>query len=771
MENVYINKLYLNNILVYSQMDEETDGDWVPFTFAAAEQNVHIKVKIGRCGGKEFSPQYPVYTGWNEKFSYIDFFYHSQGFDSIKRIELDINSNLKYTHVDSDICIIEFDVVKTKDTNLIDTYANFIQFSIPCFEVNTYYHDEYVSGDYNYFETSTAEDDVILFKTYTSADAYSTGFTGKGTLTTDKPNDTIYLSDDAGQSLSMNIVRIKNMEPDSLYITNIDDPEGLLLWTGFDTIYKTEVSGQTNTYDIKTNFRSNPNTLNHDKTASFVVNGVSINEGKLYSFKVYLTQAHNEWFDYMTYNDKTISPVEQNFDVEVLYDPNQIGFSDIYISEFIPIDSDWCTINGYRVEDVPGSSWDRLVINMTAIAQDEDGEERSAIIALDMVGIMAYIKVKQEAYVPTFKYPSWMDPFVTIYFGVGDKIWKNIKITSDMITDETPDVNILYEGKIWNAGNNSTEINLKEVLANNVSVEWGTGNGYYHLMQNQLKTMYLYTDNVLTNIFEIYYDYSFEPRLLNDPATYPYLQENIFNKVDPRQVVFTSIINAPSTGPFSTIFGYKHGDTYDAVNSSSPLSNGAVTYSVNASTLSDGDVPFFKANAAGTPNTVLDNFRVICEGNKYKYALYYLNKRGGWDWLLLNDASYVTSNKTSHTYTIEGDNPHSVNNPINRQIIPYMNNTKKTWTVFTDLFNGVDKLKVKTDGTTTKVHYTSEQQMKLMDNVFSSKQLYLHDFEENLIYAVNLDDSQMVFKTINQNGGKLFNCKLQLSQAQNRYTL
>lgn len=357
------------------------------------------------------------------------FFYHSQGFDLIKRIELDINSNLKYTHVDSDVCIIEFDVVKTKDTNLIDTYANFIQISIPCFEVNSYYLDEYVSGDYNYFETSTAEDDVILFKTYTSADASSTGFTGKGTLTTDKPNDTIYLSDDAGQSLSMNIVRIKNMEPDSLYITNIDDPEELLLWNDFGNLVKTAVSGQQNTYDIKANFRSNPNTLNHDKTASFVVNCVSINEGKLYSFTVYLTQAHNEWFDYMTYNDKTISPANQNFDVEVLYDSNQIGFSDIYISEFIPVDSDWCTINGYREEDVPGSSWNKLVINMTANAQDEGGEERSAIIALDMVGLMAYIKVKQEAYVPTFKYPSWMDPFVTIYFGEGDKIWKNIKIT------------------------------------------------------------------------------------------------------------------------------------------------------------------------------------------------------------------------------------------------------------------------------------------------------------------------------------------------------
>lgn len=135
-------------------------------------------------------------------------------------------------------------------------------------------------------------------------------------------------------------------------------------------------------------------------------------------------------------------------------------------------------------------------------------------------------------------------------------------------------------------------------------------------------------------------------------------------------------------------------------------------------------------------------FKVVCK-DKYKYALYYLNKNYAPDYILLNGTSIESHNITRSIVNNKYDNTSIQHGKVN-----YLNEVRKKWSLNTNLL--------------------TDEQAKLMCNVFESTEVYLHDFETNKIYPVNVTDSSYNVKTFLNNKRKLFNYSLTVEESQSR---
>lgn len=436
--------------------------------------------------------------------------------------------------------------------------------------------------------------------------------------------------------------------------------------------------------------------------------------------------------------------VQTNPDYNVLY---------IYLSmpEYktqIDDPSDWDTITSHFIR------LDRLVVE----AYDADSGET----------YVAYSWLKQLHLTEYTNVPSWSDMVCVIPSSSETITNTDFKV----MQDETE----IYSGTVLPTHEFKTEyagiVNVKDIIQNNLNILFVLNNNGQYIEGDQYKQFWVYTDDMPIYKINVYWNYDYQNVTRTpDLEETPFLNRCIFNKASRNQYIFASMISsmsAPSPMVLSAVSENEDGSE------SYLLSN--ITVDQNAKLISvraNPDTSYitfeFNPNRAPSSSYEFEEYEITDE--KYDYCLYYLNLYGGWDWLLLNDASTMGDDKQTTQYEFDSFNADGLSNynfnPIERRIYNTGNTVQHKWTVYTDLFLG-DRIfyNYDKDGYDNYEKLNANEQSKLMKHVFLSPQLFLHDFSTNLIYAVNLTDSSMTYKTILSNGNKLFNYKLELTQAQ-----
>lgn len=106
------------------------------------------------------------------------------------------------------------------------------------------------------------------------------------------------------------------------------------------------------------------------------------------------------------------------------------------------------------------------------------------------------------------------------------------------------------------------------------------------------------------------------------------------------------------------------------------------------------------------------------------YAIYYLNKRGGWDSFLI-EGKVVESNSYDRKYFGPFVQDNSVVGSSSKK--NYLTNIQKSFEMHTSWL-------------------TDEQSRKLADNLFCSPSVYVHDLKRNQIYAGNITNADVDYK-------------------------
>lgn len=410
--------------------------------------------------------------------------------------------------------------------------------------------------------------------------------------------------------------------------------------------------------------------------------------------------------------------------------------------------SDWSISSSHFIRS------DRLVVE----AYDVDSGET----------YVAYSTLKQLHFTEYTNVPSWSD-MVCIIPSSKEIITNTV---FKIIQEDTE----IYAGTVLPTQHYKKEyaglVNVKDIIQNNLNILFVLNNNGQYVEDDQYKQFWVYTDDMPIYKINVYWNYDYQNvKRTPDLNETPFLNRCIFNKASRKQYIFASMISsmsAPSPMVLSAVSENEDG-TESYLLSNITVNQEARLISVMANPDTSYVTFEFNPNRAPSSSYEFEEYEITDE--KYDYCLYYLNLYGGWDWLLLNDASTMGDDKQTTQYEFDtfnaSDNSNFNFNPIERRIYNIGNVVQHKWTVYTDLFLG-DRVfyNYDKDGYDNYEKLNANEQSKLMKHVLLSPQLFLHDFSTNLIYAVNLTDSSMTYKTIISNGNKLFNYKLELTQAQ-----
>lgn len=126
------------------------------------------------------------------------------------------------------------------------------------------------------------------------------------------------------------------------------------------------------------------------------------------------------------------------------------------------------------------------------------------------------------------------------------------------------------------------------------------------------------------------------------------------------------------------------------------------------------------------------------------YALYYLNKFGGWD-------SFLIEGNVSKSKTVTH---HSLSKAFNNNTLEYENKTYLNEMVTSYVLN--------------TNYLTDEQSINLADNLLTSIQIYLHDLRNDKILPVNITDTKIDYKTYQNQGKKMVNYQINIKESQTK---
>ena len=126
-----------------------------------------------------------------------------------------------------------------------------------------------------------------------------------------------------------------------------------------------------------------------------------------------------------------------------------------------------------------------------------------------------------------------------------------------------------------------------------------------------------------------------------------------------------------------------------------------------------------------------------------KYCLYYLNARGGWDWLVIDGSEQKNYNYSRQTYTQNYDNTTLEAGKVN-----FRNDIQESWNLTTG--------------------YLTDTQSGQMFNLFGSVKVYLHNLETGKIIPVVITNTSQVEKTFRNQGRKLYNYTITVDNAQTK---
>lgn len=281
----------------------------------------------------------------------------------------------------------------------------------------------------------------------------------------------------------------------------------------------------------------------------------------------------------------------------------------------------------------------------------------------------------------------------------------------------------IYNGRAY-AKDNIVEIELNSILKHylieNINIDfegWQDNNGYV--------VARLIIDNDEYKIYNAYNDWSYE---VNDDKLISY---PISNVLDYRQRFYVSAINKLRSEGIPTVVDVK----VDGISDQEPqvINNQIMTKSImdlsNVSTIdvtTDGETLTYNVRCTNMP-----------------YAIYYLNKCGGYDSMLFNGASLKSSTIKNSEYSINEYNRHL------HSLKQYEKQIVQQWQLKSAILN--------------------DKQSELMNHLLTSPQMWLHDLNKDEIIPVIITDTTAQYKLRSNQNRKPIQYSLTVKSSKTHY--
>lgn len=194
-------------------------------------------------------------------------------------------------------------------------------------------------------------------------------------------------------------------------------------------------------------------------------------------------------------------------------------------------------------------------------------------------------------------------------------------------------------------------------------------------------------------------------------------------------------------GTLLASYGFVYDWSYEGWNGSArtlsnPINDHTVTgmYTFNTS-----------CSSAGTVSTAIGK---VATGNSCgDVALYYKNRKGGWDSFLIEGTVTKKDEYTKYTY----------NRSFNNNTLQFENGTYHSQIITNYVLN---------------TGWLSDQESdNLAFNLLSSNEVYLHNLCEDKVYPVVIKDNSATYKTYKNNSRKLVNYQINVEESQRKEVL
>ena len=326
--------------------------------------------------------------------------------------------------------------------------------------------------------------------------------------------------------------------------------------------------------------------------------------------------------------------------------------------------------------------------------------------------------VTQSASPHTYEYPIWKDIYVDLPYEHNH--FRLVNISTGFI---------MYEGMIYGAI--TSQVGITDVLRDYMTTVSDPFVNTFTSTQYLLVDMQTSQDGVnwqSSYTFRLYYNYSY------DEERKVYLEAQPIDYFDPRQYLlftFQSYDNikenieitkkfGTTSSQTQTISSYNEQKTY--------TSKAASNYSIKIKTSNEEKI--FKDRCTNT-----------------NYAVYYINRYGGWSWMLFQGKNLKTDKTKQSTYMMDFDN--NVGTEFNTKV--YQNDITETWQLTSD--------------------YLTDKQSELLKHLYSSPLVYLHDLKEDKVMSVLVDTKSFDYKTYRNQGRKMFTHTIKVNSSQTKIIL
>lgn len=326
--------------------------------------------------------------------------------------------------------------------------------------------------------------------------------------------------------------------------------------------------------------------------------------------------------------------------------------------------------------------------------------------------------VTQSASPHTYEYPIWKDIYVDLPYEHNH--FRLVNISSGFI---------MYEGMIY--GIITSQVGITDVLRDYMTTVSDPFVNTFTSTQYLLVDMQTSQDGVnwqSSYTFRLYYNYSY------DEERKVYLEAQPIDYFDPRQYLlftFQSYDNIKENIEITKKFGTTTSQTqsFSSYNEQKTYtSKAASNYSIKIKTSNEEKI--FKDRCTNT-----------------NYAVYYINRYGGWSWMLFQGKNLKTDKTKQSTYMMDFDN--NVGTEFNTKV--YQNDITETWQLTSD--------------------YLTDKQSELLKHLYSSPLVYLHDLKEDKVMSVLVDTKSFDYKTYRNQGRKMFTHTIKVNSSQTKIIL
>lgn len=326
--------------------------------------------------------------------------------------------------------------------------------------------------------------------------------------------------------------------------------------------------------------------------------------------------------------------------------------------------------------------------------------------------------VTQSASPHTYEYPIWKDIYVDLPYEHNH--FRLVNISSGFI---------MYEGMIY--GVITSQVGITDVLRDYMTTVSDPFVNTFTSTKYLLVDMQTSSDGVnwqSSYTFRLYYNYSY------DEERKIYLEAQPIDYFDPRQYLlftFQSYDNIKENIEITKKFGTTSSQTqsFSSYNEQKTYtSKAASNYSIKIKTSNEEKI--FKDRCTNT-----------------NYAVYYINRYGGWSWMLFQGKNLKTDKTKQSTYKMDFDN--NVGTEFNTKV--YQNDITETWQLTSD--------------------YLTDKQSELLKHLYSSPLVYLHDLKEDKVMSVLVDTKSFDYKTYRNQGRKMFTHTIKVNSSQTKIIL